>query len=127
MKTNLTPSLPPAHHGDLEAGGAFIKALIGSIASVSDATCDSLDENGPDALDGRDYLDMAERIRSALLRLADSSEAFQLGACRALADVLADAADGEAFGAEWDPLAASAPAYVRLRLGRIGRDTRHGL
>jgi len=105
---------------ELASGAARVKSLLAAIAAISDATCCSLDEGEEDTLDGRDYVAMTEVIQASLLAITGGSADFRKGASRALADVLADAADGGAFDESWDPLATSEPAFRRRWMQSLG-------
>ncbi len=92
---------------DERAGAEAFKDLVLAVETISSATCDELG----DGFDGRDYPRMVAAIERALADVAAASPAARRGFSRALADMLAQVADGGECGEGWDPLAASAGAF----------------
>lgn len=100
--------------GDVVEGANAVKRLMAEIEGISSATCDSLDEPGADAVDGRDYRRITDLIEARLVALAAGRPEVRHGACRALADLLTQLADDGAASEHWDPLGATRPAFVEV-------------
>lgn len=93
---------------DERDGAEAFRDLVLAVEVISLATCDELG----DGFDGRDYPRMVAAIERAFADVAAASPAGRRGFARALADVLAQVADGGECGEAWDPLAASAGSFA---------------
>lgn len=118
---------------DVHTGAQALHALVAELAAMSDAGCSDVDDyrlgEFPDL---RDYRAMADAVERSVVQNLSGAGAHREGYLRALTHLLALVADGCGPGEDWEPIGATAAAFVAPRaasaaiLRAASREAGHG-